>query len=77
VKKSKLVLITNTLLGLMVLAGCSPGWSIGEFELSNNDSSYIEIVDSDSILHFYDKYITLDVDVWCYVHAQYEIIRKK
>ena len=75
----KFVLITSTLLGLMALAGCSPGWTVGDFEPYVSDSTYanIEILDSDSVLHFYNKDLSFNEDMWCYVHSQYEVIRKK
>lgn len=76
-RKSKVVLITSTLLGILSLAGCSPGWSIFGWDTIETQYEYLEVMDSDSTLHFYAESFKLNKDIWCHTHNQYEIVRKK
>ncbi len=77
-EKIKVVLITGTLLGLIALAGCSPGWSAFGYEV-DSDSTYVylEVLDSDSVSHFYADMVEMNKSIWCHTHNRYEIVRKK
>jgi hypothetical protein len=63
----------------LMLSSCSNGWSIGNFELSPEDSMYtfVEVVDQDSTSHFFSDHVRFDKDMWCFTHNQWEIVRKK
>ena len=63
----------------LMLRSCSNGWSIGNFELSPEDSMYtfVEVVDQDSTSHFFSDHVRFDKDMWCFTHNQWEIVRKK
>jgi len=57
--------------------GCDSGWSIGGLYLNGEDSSYIEIVSSDSISHLYEEILKFGEDMWCFKHAQWEVVEVK
>lgn len=67
--------MTRTLL-LLNLANisCSAGWSVGGWELTPADTTkpsvFIEIMDTDSIVHYYHNGV-YDTN-WCWRHQQYE-----
>jgi hypothetical protein len=63
----------------LMLSSCSNGWSIGNFELSPEDSMYtfVEVVDQDSTSHFFSDHVRFNKDMWCFTHNQWEIVRKK
>jgi len=62
-----------------MLSSCSNGWSIGNFELSPEDSMYtfVEVVDQDSTSHFYSDNVRFDRDMWCFTHNSWEIVKRK
>ena len=65
------LLVAIVLFGLLSLTSCSSGFGIHEFE---SDSTYIEITSSDSITHFYKEILRFDKDMWCFKHAQWEVV---
>jgi hypothetical protein len=65
------LLVAIVLFGLLSLTSCSSGFGIYEFE---SDSTYIEITSSDSITHFYKEVLRFDRDMWCFKHAQWEVV---
>lgn len=73
---ARVIILTFTTL---MLSSCSNGWSIGNFELSPEDSMYtfVEVVDQDSTSHFFSDHVRFDKDMWCFTHNQWEIVRKK
>ena len=70
-KKSLLFLMSLLVLAPIGTSSCSSGFGIYEFE---SDSTYIEITSSDSITHFYKEVLRFDRDMWCFKHAQWEVI---
>lgn len=79
-KKAALVHLTIFLFGMCMLTNCSTGWSVGGYELSPQDTLlntvFIEIVDQDSVVHWYHGKIHNESN-WCYKHDQWEEIRKQ
>jgi len=72
------VLITSALLGLIILAGCSPGWAIAGHNLDNSgDSTFVQVIDVDSLSHIFERPLILKYDAWCLTHNQFEIVNKK
>ena len=72
----KIILIKMTLLHFILLGGCSSGWSVGNLGTESEDSTFVHLVDQDSIPHYYDAKLSFNMDSWCYVHGQWEVIRK-
>jgi len=59
---------------ISMLGSCSSGWSVGGF----NDSTYtfVEILDKDSISHFYSDNLKINSDNWCLTHNQWELVKE-
>ena len=74
-----LVQVIVSLFSICMLSSCSNGWSVGNIDVHAEDSMYtfIEVLDQDSTSHFYSENVKLNSDMWCYVHNQWEIVRKK
>ncbi len=57
---------------------CSSGWSVGGYELTPADTTgntvFIEIMDTDSVIHYY--YNGIYETNWCWIHEQYEDVKK-
>ena len=79
-KKTASAHLTIFLLGISMLTNCSTGWSVGGYELSPQDTLtntvFVEIVDQDSVTHWYHGRINNDAN-WCYRHDEWEDIRIK
>lgn len=59
----------------MMLPSCSNGWIVGNIQLTPMDSVtntvFIEIVASDSVVHWYSNKVHHG-DNWCLKHSQWE-----
>ena len=57
---------------------CSSGWSVGGYELTpadtTNSTVFIEIMDTDSVIHYY--YNGIYETNWCWMHQQFEDVKK-
>ncbi len=64
---------------ILMLSSCNNGWSVGNIDVHAEDSMYtfVEVLDQDSTSHFYSDHIRFDSDNWCFVHHQWEVVRKK
>ena len=73
-----LVQVIMLLSSTLMLSSCTNGWSVGNFELSPEDSMYtfLEIIDQDSTSHFYADRVSLDLDNWCFTHNQWESVKE-
>ena len=71
----KLLMRVIIFLLLMNLIGCGKGWSVGEIQLTPQDTVtntvFIEIMGVDSVLHYYHGKVMM-YSTWCWVHHQYE-----
>ena len=72
-----LIQVITFLFGIFMLSSCSNGWYLSNLHLGSNDSSYVALVDQDSVTHHYDNNVSFAKDSWCYTHNQWEVIRKK
>ena len=58
---------------------CSSGWSVGGYELTPADTSkpsvFIEIRDTDSVLHYYHGGL-YESSNWCWLHQTYEDVKR-
>ena len=68
---------------LLITSGipsCSQGWIVGNIPLTPQDTLintvFIEIVDSDSITHWYHGRVS-DHTNWCYLHNDWEKVEVK
>ena len=63
----------------LMLSSCSNGWSVGNLDINAEDSMYtfVEVLDQDSISHFYSDHVRFNKDMWCFTHNQWEVVRKK
>tara|TARA_R100001377_G_C3118044_1_gene84942 strand:+ start:181 stop:408 length:228 start_codon:yes stop_codon:yes gene_type:complete len=61
----------------LILSNCSNGWSVGNLQLTPEDTSFMLVVDQDSTVHHYQNPAYLGKDSWCIDHNQFEIVRKK
>lgn len=61
----------------LILSNCSQGWSVGNLQLTPEDTSFMVVVDQDSTIHHYEKPAYLEENSWCVDHRQWEIVRKK
>ena len=68
------VLVAIFLLGLLSLTSCNTGFGLYSFE---SDSTYTEIFGADSVLHFYKEVLRFGEDMWCFKHAQWEVVETK
>jgi len=69
------------LFGIFVILSCSPkGWTVGGYELSPSDtlisSNFVVITCADSLEHWY-KEIAEGSDNYCFLHTEWEFVRKK
>ena len=48
-----LIQVITFLFGIFMLSSCSNGWYLGNLHLGSNDSSYVALVDQDSVTHHY------------------------
>lgn len=75
-----LVRVMIFLLSMLGVQSCSQGWTIVGVELTPSDTVkntvFIEIIDADSIEHWYHGKIYSD-DNWCYKHEQYENVEAR
>ena len=73
----KLLVQLMTFLLSMSVISCSQGWIVAGVEVTPSDTIkntvFIEIIDSDSIEHWYYNKIHTYGN-WCYKHEQYEYI---
>lgn len=73
-------LLNCLLLGVpaILFTSCSGGWSVGGYELTPSDTNtvFIEILDSDSTVHWYHGTIN-ESNNWCYAHNAWEDVRVK
>jgi len=63
----------------VLIASCTSGWSVGGYELTPSDTVntvFIEILDSDSTVHWYHGGIN-ESNNWCYAHSAWEDVRVK
>ena len=69
-----------SLLSILMLSGCSQGWSVGGVVLTPQDTVsntvFIEIMDADSSVHYYHGNIYKQSN-WCWLHHQFEDISVK
>lgn len=76
----KLLAQLMTFLLSMSIMSCSQGWTVAGLEITPSDTTkntvFIEIIDADSVEHWYHGRINSD-DNWCYRHEQYEYIEAK
>lgn len=78
-----LKLLVRVMTFLLITSGipsCSQGWIVGNLPLTPQDTVqntvFIEIVDADSVLHWYHGKI-YESHNWCYIHDQLEDIAIK
>ncbi len=69
------------LFGIFAILSCSPtGWTIGGYELSPSDTlisaNFVIITCVDSLEHWY-KEIVDESDNWCFLHTEWEYVRKQ
>ena len=68
-----------SLLNILILSGCSQGWSVANLELTPQDTVtntvFIEVMGTDSVLHYYHGRV-YETSNWCWVHHQYEMSGK-
>ena len=66
-----------SLLNILILSGCSQGWSVGGIQITPQDTIkntvFIEIMAHDSVEHWYANKI-YSGENWCYNHNQYETV---
>ena len=55
-------------------SSCGTGFGVYSFDA---DSTYIEIISEDSVKHYYRETLKIGIDMWCFEHAEWEIVRKK
>ena len=74
-----LVRVMISLLNILILSGCSQGWSVANLELTPQDTVtntvFIEVMGTDSVLHYYHGKV-YETSNWCWVHHQYEDVAK-
>lgn len=62
----------------LINVSCSGGWSVGGYELTPTDTTnntvFMEIMDTDSVIHYY--YDGIYETNWCWLHQQYEDVKK-
>ena len=62
----------------LINVSCSGGWSVGGYELTPADTTkntvFIEIMDTDSVIHYY--YDGIYETNWCWIHEKYEDVKK-
>jgi len=79
-KKIALAHLMVLLFSMFMLTNCSTGWSVGGYELSPQDTTdnsvFIEIVDQDSIVHWYHSRVNNHTN-WCYMHDEWEDVKVK
>ena len=65
------------LVSLGLITDCT-GWTVlgYEFDKEEEEFGFIEILDQDSIRHYY-KDFRVDKDNWCIEHGQFEYVEKK
>ena len=70
-----LVRVMIFLLGILGMQSCNHGWIGGNIPLTPQDTVtntvFTEIVDADSVTHWYHGNISSDTN-WCYVHHDFE-----
>ena len=75
-----LVRVMTFLLIMSGIPSCSQGWIVSGIEVTPSDTSsntvFIEILDKDSVVHWYHGTIYEDSN-WCYRHDELEDIRIK
>ena len=58
---------------------CSSGWSVGGWEFTPADTTkpsvFIEIMDTDSVIHYYHDNL-YETSNWCWIHHRFEDIKK-
>lgn len=74
----KLLIRVIPFLLVILLKGCSQGWSVGGVQLTPQDSVsnsvFIEIVGIDSSLHYYHERVYQSQN-WCWIHHQFEDVK--
>ena len=72
----KLVHLMIFLLFTLSSLNCSGGWSVAGWQISPSDSNtvFIEIMDTDSVLHYY--YNGIYETNWCWLHEQFEDVKR-
>jgi len=81
--KEKIKIITFVGLSLLLstnLSCTSTGWSVGGYELSPSDTlisaNFMIITCVNNLEHWY-KEIVDESDNWCYLHTEWEFVRKQ
>lgn len=71
----KKLLLTTSLINM----SCSSGWSVGGWEMTPADTTqpsvFIEIMDTDSVIHYYHDNL-YETSNWCWIHHQFEDLKK-
>ena len=74
----KLLIRVIIFLLFTLLKGCSQGWSVGNIQLTPQDTLvntvFIEIMGIDSSLHYYHQRVYATQN-WCWIHQQYEDVK--
>ena len=74
----KLLIRVMMFLLFINLIGCGRGWSVGGYQITPQDTVsntvFIEIMGTDSIVHYYHGKIYTSSN-WCWKHHQYENIK--
>ena len=62
---------------IIMLGGCSQGWSVGGVQLTPQDTVsntvFIEVMGTDSVVHYYHGRVYVQSN-WCWKHNEYEDI---
>tara|TARA_R100000742_G_C4211590_1_gene37825 strand:- start:42 stop:284 length:243 start_codon:yes stop_codon:yes gene_type:complete len=74
-----LVQVMATLLFIILMGGCSQGWSVSGIHITPQDTVtntvFIEIMGVDSVVHYYHGKIYTQSN-WCWLHHQFEDVVK-
>ena len=75
-----LVQVMTFLLIILGIPNCNRGWIVGNIPLTPQDTVtntvFIEIVDADSIVHWFHGSIS-NYSNWCYKHQRWEEVEVK
>ena len=75
-----LIRVMTFLFVILMIVSCSPGWSVGGYELNPSDTTkntvFIEIVAHDSTMHWYAGSL-VHGENYCVLHNQWEEVRIK
>jgi len=75
-----LVRVMISLLSMLIVIGCSPGWRVAGYELNPSEeivnTVFIEIVAQDSTMHWYANNL-FHGENYCLLHNRWETVRVK